>query len=223
MMAMADSRKPESQAETDDAPEAMGFCWQCGYDLRGLGELRCPECGFRFDAEAVKDLNAAWALERIQGFRRATLLQGAACTILFVSILTPVLAIWLTWLLAVAGTVVGIYVLGDAGSAYLSAHSRKRDQPVSHGTIAGLLLAGLGILIVMLSSGKWFVFRLLLLLGGMALSGLEMQHHAEGVRRHKAFGVPESQMQSLRLGRGVSLILLIVSGLGVLVLLAVGM
>ena len=29
----------------------IGHCRQCGYDLRGLPEPRCPECGARFDVE----------------------------------------------------------------------------------------------------------------------------------------------------------------------------
>ena len=62
---------------------------------------------------------------------------------------------------------------------------------------------------------------LFLLLGGMLLAGLELRHYAEGVRRHKVFGVPEWQEQSLRFGRGVYLILLIASGLGVVLLLAI--
>ncbi len=221
MMAMADTSESNPQPEADDALEAMGYCWKCGYDLRGLGELRCPECGFRFDAEAVKDLNAAWTLERIRGFRRATLLQGAACTILLISILAPVLAISITGLLMFAGMGVALFVFGEAGSSYLSALTAGRPRPLSHGTIVALLCAILGFVIISLSSGKWFVFRLLLLLGGMMLSGLEMQNHAEGVRRHKMFGVQEWQEQSLRFGRGVSLILLIASGLGFVLLLAI--
>ena len=29
----------------------LGFCAQCGYELRGLPEPRCPECGTPFDPE----------------------------------------------------------------------------------------------------------------------------------------------------------------------------
>ena len=27
----------------------LGLCLECGYDLRGLGELRCPECNTPFE------------------------------------------------------------------------------------------------------------------------------------------------------------------------------
>jgi hypothetical protein len=30
------------------------ICRECGYDLRGLTEPRCPECGTRFDADILK-------------------------------------------------------------------------------------------------------------------------------------------------------------------------
>ncbi len=44
-------------------------CPQCDYDLYGIPELRCPECGFRFDRAALKDLAACadwqrWAVAR---------------------------------------------------------------------------------------------------------------------------------------------------------------
>jgi len=37
-------------------------CPNCGYDQYGVGELRCPECGFRYDAEALRSLasDAEW-------------------------------------------------------------------------------------------------------------------------------------------------------------------
>ena len=73
-----------------------------------------------------------------------------------------------------------------------------------------------------MSSYKWLFFRLFLLLGGMFLAGLEMQHYAEGTRRHKLFGVSESLTRSLQFGRGVTLILLIASGVGIVALLAIG-
>ncbi len=29
-----------------------GLCFTCGYDLRGMPEPRCPECGMAFDGHA---------------------------------------------------------------------------------------------------------------------------------------------------------------------------
>ena len=31
-----------------------GFCDQCGYNLKGLTEPRCPECGTTFDQELLE-------------------------------------------------------------------------------------------------------------------------------------------------------------------------
>ena len=31
-------------------------CPHCGYDLHGIPEIRCPECGFGFDKAALRDL-----------------------------------------------------------------------------------------------------------------------------------------------------------------------
>ncbi len=37
-------------------------CPKCGYDLHGIPEVRCPECGFRYDAAALRSMavSAAW-------------------------------------------------------------------------------------------------------------------------------------------------------------------
>lgn len=32
------------------------FCPSCGYNLYGIPEVRCPECGFRYDLRAVRSL-----------------------------------------------------------------------------------------------------------------------------------------------------------------------
>lgn len=38
-------------------------CPRCGYDLHGIPEIRCPECGFRYDAAAIRSMTASsdWA------------------------------------------------------------------------------------------------------------------------------------------------------------------
>ena len=38
---------------TSDPRVAEGRCARCGYDLQGLTEPRCPECGTPFDPEAA--------------------------------------------------------------------------------------------------------------------------------------------------------------------------
>lgn len=38
----------------DARVEPVGRCPACGYDVRGLREARCPECGGAFDADALR-------------------------------------------------------------------------------------------------------------------------------------------------------------------------
>jgi hypothetical protein len=43
----------------------------CGYDLRGLRETRCPECGLRFDPDAPPPPRVPWLVRRQIGWPRA--------------------------------------------------------------------------------------------------------------------------------------------------------
>ncbi|UCC29102.1 MAG: hypothetical protein JSU86_12970 [Phycisphaerales bacterium] len=58
-------------------------CPKCGYDLHGIPEVRCPECGFRYDAAALRSMAASAEWIRLVAARmlivRATL--AAALTI----------------------------------------------------------------------------------------------------------------------------------------------
>jgi len=77
-------------APVTDPPDALpeeGWCWKCGYDLRGLGEPRCPECGFRFELGAVRELNTIWVGERITGFQFANLVQALAAAIAILALI----------------------------------------------------------------------------------------------------------------------------------------
>lgn len=52
-------------------------CPKCGYDLHGIPEVRCPECGFRYDAAALRSMAASAEWIRLVAARmlivRATL------------------------------------------------------------------------------------------------------------------------------------------------------
>ena len=45
---------------TADDGVAVRRCTGCGYDLRGLEELRCPECGLAFDPTFLPPANIPW-------------------------------------------------------------------------------------------------------------------------------------------------------------------
>jgi hypothetical protein len=62
-------------------------CPNCGYDLHGIPEVRCPECGFRYDHEALKSLadSADWV--RLAA-ARAVIVRAAIAA----ALITPVAA-----------------------------------------------------------------------------------------------------------------------------------
>lgn len=69
-------------------------CPQCGYDLRGIPEFRCPECGFAYDRAAIEglaerasliELAALHAVVRICGWLLAAIVLHLALTWLHLS------------------------------------------------------------------------------------------------------------------------------------------
>jgi ribosomal protein L37E len=87
-------------------------CPRCGYDLHGIPEVRCPECGFRYDAAALRSMAASAEWTRLAAARdvimRATIAGAlavpAACDALglaawaqFLVILVAYVAAFLTW------------------------------------------------------------------------------------------------------------------------------
>ena len=47
-------------------------CPKCGYDLYGIPEVRCPECGFRYDAAALRTMAASAEWTRLATARELT-------------------------------------------------------------------------------------------------------------------------------------------------------
>lgn len=72
-------------------PDANAIhCPQCGYDLRAIEKGCCPECGLYYDTEAIRSLDRAWYVERIQELRYSSFFQIA-------SILFCMMAILIEW------------------------------------------------------------------------------------------------------------------------------
>ncbi|HUU84538.1 MAG TPA: hypothetical protein VM243_13650 [Phycisphaerae bacterium] len=69
---------------SDDTEASDLLCPQCGYDLRGIPEQRCPECGFGFDHAALRALTSQDNWERDSAYRR-TILWAALSVALLVS------------------------------------------------------------------------------------------------------------------------------------------
>jgi len=55
------------QIDPPPAPDATRTCGNCGYDLRGAVEARCPECGVAFDPVGPPMANIPWFCRRIIG------------------------------------------------------------------------------------------------------------------------------------------------------------
>src|SRR5581483_2175302 len=54
----------------DTLPDEM-LCQKCGYDLRGLADNRCPECGEMFDPRAALIARIPWLRRKVIGAWRA--------------------------------------------------------------------------------------------------------------------------------------------------------
>jgi hypothetical protein len=67
------SATPPSQLDDPFARSAVAFCPGCGYDLRGVPDARCPECGLLPDPEALRVSGIPWAHRARVGRLRAYL------------------------------------------------------------------------------------------------------------------------------------------------------
>ncbi len=88
--------------DNDGTSVVVTYCPMCGYDLRGIPEDRCPECGFGFQHEAVRNLVAIEAGDRLCGYRAGVWLAVAGFTCAFL----PAVRFgpgWLGW------AVIGLY------------------------------------------------------------------------------------------------------------------
>ena len=113
------------------------FCPKCGYNLHGIPEVRCPECGFRYDHEALKSVadSADWV--RLAA-ARAVIVRAAIAAALIIPIAAEKLG---------AG---GFILLVVAAAAYLTAFTFAiiaTDAYKGRESLVGLLalFVGLGV------------------------------------------------------------------------------
>ena len=215
---------PEPAASAE-APSEIGYCWKCGYDLRGLTDQQCPECGFRFDVEAVRDMNLDWSVRRLHGVRDATLLQTLACCVLGVSVAARVSSPTMIWILAAIAACMAVWIgLRSLQCFFAGGPGREWDVAwrVTGGITRVLFLGAFVVFVAMLTADHWFLYRLLLLFSGIIYGGVECQRLVEGRRRGKMYGIREGLAQSIEFSARVNVVLLVVSGVAMLLLIAVG-
>ena len=56
-------------------------CPKCGYDLHGIDEVRCPECGFGYDADALRSMAESEDGMRLAAARSMVLRATIAATL----------------------------------------------------------------------------------------------------------------------------------------------
>src|SRR5688500_1556337 len=59
------------QIDPPPAEDVSRYCGNCGYDLRGSAEPRCPECGMAFDPAGPAMANVPWFHRHIIGYAAA--------------------------------------------------------------------------------------------------------------------------------------------------------
>lgn len=201
-------------AMATDLPPEVGYCWQCGYDLRGLERGVCPECGFRFDLEAVRALNEEWCAQRVLAFRGAQVLGAAACALTLTCMLTGSAArdvlmfgIWGTALLVIG-------MIARVGQWFFDSLSHG-DQPAPADALTAsrvLMLIGACLMVVPLLGAGWIVGAGAFLAAGIVTNLIQLNHYADGRRRGRLVGVSESLLESLRFAVGAAKFVMVLSG-----------
>lgn len=127
-------------------------CKQCGYDLHGLSERRCPECGRRFEPKN----SGTYLTKPISGRRYLSLalmcvvLVGAPLLIAALQDLDVLHVHGLVWLVLLVpiwipiGIVIGCYVLRTSCAAYFDRlpWTKHRFAFVSAFVISSLIVIG---------------------------------------------------------------------------------
>lgn len=198
----------------------VGVCQSCGYDLRGLAEARCPECGTAFDFEALRSGSVVWCKTAILYLRAAAIVQVATCSVL-TSLVGPLAGLFLILILAIWALVAGYY--GDGPfRGYVDCF--KRIWPVEEivdgrwryfaGMARSLVMIGvLFALFVAICAAlrHWFVFRNLVWVAGLLFTMFVLDRYQAGVRCNKAYGVRPKIARSLRRTYFLNIILMAVS------------
>ncbi len=215
-----------SHAADWESPD-VGVCASCGYDLRGLAQARCPECGRPFDRDALRGGSAVWCKTTIRYLRAAAIVQIAACGVML-SPLGPVTVLLFILMLPIFALVAGY---GRKGLAHGYVDLCWRIWPVEDivntywRNIAGASRAVVMIVvpfvpIVAICAGMthWVVSRGLVLAAGILLAMFVVRRYRAGVRCNKDYGVRPGIGRSLRRAYVLNIVLMAASALAIVVI-----
>ena len=126
-------------------------CPKCGYDLHGIPEVRCPECGFRYDHEALKSLADSTYWVRLAAAREV-IVRAAIAAALMIPIAAESIG------------AAGFTLLVTAAAAYLAAFAVSilaTDAYKGPESLVGLLalFVGLGVGFGLFHCHHWNVGR----------------------------------------------------------------
>ena len=185
-------------------PPEVGHCLKCGYDMRGLGVQKCPECGTVFDEQAAQAHNQRWCRDLIQQMRIAHAVTTVGCAHAAYRLLTGGFEPPLLVIIGLIGlAIAALYTLAWLPtSIYSPPGPRGADFARRCGRgliIATVALVGIPLVIVNGRTGA-----VLLLSAGLLLTAIHGQRLIEGRRRGHLFGVETATVESVSFAVGVS-------------------
>lgn len=127
-------------------------CPSCGYDLRGLTQMRCPECGYRPTFREMEDAAKKASGEvSVQEEARAKLkIHFRAGTAVGLALLILHL-LGLGGVAMIVGVFSGLFLIASGVQAWRTPGSRTYDDDNGERTPAGGLLVLLGALLIVIS------------------------------------------------------------------------
>lgn len=200
-------------ADSESTPVEVGYCLRCGYDMRGLGVQRCPECGTRFDANEARAFTVKWAWDLRQRLRMANVVSAIGCLVALLYLLTGIHVVLAA--VAVIGVAFLIYIAIGLFSSVLALFRADTDSQLqalnrneARRNVGNCSKAGLVVLLVIaaarLGMDGGIVAAGLPVALGLVLLIWQIRTYVTGRERGYLSLIPESITESIRFGVGVS-------------------